>query len=72
MNNQDCKIRPQILNINSDNPLFYLYSIQVFTWSGSCNNINDPYAKLYLSDVVKNINGKVFNLMSKTLMKQDI
>ena len=43
MNNQDCKIRPQILNINGDNPLFYLYSIQVFTWSGSCNNINDPY-----------------------------
>ena len=72
MNNQDCKIRPQILSINSDNPLFYLYSIQVYTWSGCCNNINDPYAKWYLSDVVKNINGKVFNLMSKTLMKQDI
>ena len=72
MNNQDCKIRPQILSINSDNPLFYLYSIQVYTWSDSCNNINDPYAKWYLSDVVKNINGKVFNLMSKTLMKQDI
>ena len=45
MNNQDCKIRPQILSINSDNPLFYLYSIQVYTWSGCCNNINDPYAK---------------------------
>ena len=23
MNNQECKIRPQILNINSDNPFFY-------------------------------------------------
>ena len=45
MNNQNCKIRPQILSINSDNPLFYLYSIQIYTWSDSCNNINDPYAK---------------------------
>ena len=36
------------------------------TCSGSWNNINDPYAKLCVSDVVKNINVKVFNLMSRT------
>ena len=66
MNNQDCKIRSQILNINSDNPFFYPYSIQVNKCSGSCNNINDPYAKLYVPDIVKNINVKVFNLVSRT------
>ena len=32
--------------------------------SVSCNNINDPYAKLCVLDVVKSIN--VFNLMSRT------
>ena len=42
--NQECKIRPQISNINSDNPFFYPYSIEVNKCSGSCNNINDPYA----------------------------
>ena len=30
------------------------------------NNINDPYAKLCVSDVFKNINVRVSNLMSRT------
>ena len=29
MNNPECKIRPQIININSDNPIFYPYSIEM-------------------------------------------
>ena len=29
-----------------------------------CNNIHDPYAKLRVPDVLKNINVKVSNLMS--------
>ena len=29
MNNQECKIRPEIININSNEPLFYPYSIKV-------------------------------------------
>ena len=55
MNNQECKIRPEIININSNRPSFYPYSILVNKCSGSCNNINDPYAKLWVSDVVTNI-----------------
>ena len=27
MINQECKIRPQVANINSNNPFFYHYSI---------------------------------------------
>ena len=34
--------------------------------SDSCNNISDPYAKLCVPDVVKNINIKILNLMSRT------
>ena len=33
--------------------------------SCSCNNINNPYAKLCVLDVVKNLNIKIFNLMSR-------
>ena len=33
---------------------------------GSCNNVNDPFAKLCVPDVVKDVNLKVFNLMSRT------
>ena len=34
--------------------------------SRSCNNINHPYAKSCVPNVVKKINVKVFNLMSRT------
>ena len=29
MNNQECKTRPQIININTNEPLFYPYSIKI-------------------------------------------
>ena len=47
--------------INSDEPSLYPYSILVNKCSGSCNNINNPYAKLCVSDVFKNRNVKIFN-----------
>ena len=65
MNNQECKIRPEITNINSNEPLFYLYSV-ISKFSGSCSNVNNPYAKLCVPDIVKNTNIKAFNLMSRT------
>ena len=46
MNNQVCKTRPEVININSGNPFFYPYSININKCSGSCNNIIDPYSKL--------------------------
>ena len=66
MNNQKCKIRPEIVSINSDEPTFYPYSVETNKCSGSCNNVNDLYAKICIPDLVKNINLKVFNLISKT------
>ena len=71
VNNQKCKERPEIININSNEPSFYSYSVKISKCSGSCNNISDSNAKLCVPDVVKNINVKVFNLMSRTVMKQD-
>ena len=64
-NNQVCKIRTKIIDTNNNEPSFYAYSIKVNKYSGSCNNINDRHAKLCFPDVVKNINVKVFNLMSR-------
>ena len=45
MNNQVCKARPEIINVNSNNPVFYPFSIKTSKCSGNCNNINDPYVK---------------------------
>ena len=66
MTNQEYKVRPQIIRVNSDEPVFYPFSIITSKCIGSCNNINDPYAKTCVSDVVKNLNVKLFNLMPRT------
>ena len=66
LNNQECKARPKIVNVSSTNPIFYPVSVKINRCSGNCNSINDPYAKICLPDVVKNLNVKIFNLMSRT------
>ena len=64
MKNQECKVRPKIVDINSNNSIFYPFSIKINKCNGNCNNINDPYAKICVPNIVKNLNVKVFNLMT--------
>ena len=66
MKNQECKVKPGIFNINSNNAIFYLFSIKVNKCSGNCNNINDPYARICVPDIVKNLNVKIFSSMKLT------
>ena len=56
MNNQECKVRPEIVNVNCYDLLFYSFCIKTSKYSGSCNNINDLYAKLCAPEMVKNLN----------------
>ena len=44
MTNQECKVRAQIVNVNTNDPVFYPFSIKTSRCGGSCNNINDPNA----------------------------
>ena len=50
--NQKCMSRTKIIETKLDEPVFYPLSIKVKKCSGYCNNINDPIAKLCVSDVV--------------------
>ena len=61
MSNQPCKARPEIINVSTNNPAFYHFSVKTSKCSG-----NDPYAKIYVPDVTKDLNVKVLNLMSRT------
>ena len=70
MNNQECKTRPEVVNVNWDEPVFFPFSIDTGKCSGSCNNINYPYAEICVP-VVKNLNVKVFNLLSRTNEKRE-
>ena len=58
MNNQKCKVRPQIVNVNGDEPVFFPFSIKTSKCSSSCNNINNPYVKLCVPDTVKSLKYK--------------
>ena len=53
MNNRECKVGPQIVNVNSKEPVFFPFSIKTSKCSGSCNNINNAYAKFCIPDAVK-------------------
>ena len=64
--NQEYKVIPESFNISNNNPIFYPFSIKINKCSGNCNNINDPYARICVSDTVKNLNVKIFNLMALT------
>ena len=66
MTNKECKVGPEIFSVNSNEPVFYPFSIKTSKRSGICNNMNDPYAKVCVLHVVKNLNVKVLNLMSRT------
>ena len=49
MRNQECKVRSEVVNINSNNLTFYPFSIKVNKCNDNCNNINDPYATVLCS-----------------------
>ena len=45
MKNQEFKTSSQVVDVNSNNPIFYSFSIKTSKYNGNCNNINNPYAK---------------------------
>ena len=72
LKNQECKVRPKIADINGNNPIFYLFNIKINKCSGNCNDINNPYAKICVPDTVKDLNVRIFYLMSRTIETRHI
>ena len=66
MNNQECKVRPEIVNVNSDEAVFYPFSVKTSNAVVAVSMSTIHMQKYCVPDVVKNINVKVFNLMSRT------
>ena len=62
--NQKCMPRPKILDVNEGvgEALFYPYNVLVNKCSGSCF---DPMAKLYVPNIIKGINMKVYNFLMR-------
>ena len=66
LKNQECKVRPGIIDVNSNNSIFYPFIIETNKCCGNCTNISDPYTRICVADTVKNLIVKVFNLMTLT------
>ena len=64
LNYRPCQPRPNV-NINSNETLFCPFNVIVNKCCGGCNIIDDPYAQVCVPNKVKNINAKIFNLMSR-------
>ena len=45
--------------------LFFLFAVSVNKRGESCNTIDDPYTRVCVPNKVKNMNVKIFNLMSR-------
>ena len=55
INNQKCKVRPEIVDVTSNNPIFYPFTVKINRCSSNCNSINDTYAEICVPDIVKNV-----------------
>ena len=58
--------RPKILDVNegAGEALFYPYNVQVNKCSGSCNTLDNPIEKLFVPNVIKGLNMKVYNFLA--------
>ena len=65
--NQECKPRPKILDVNEGigDALFYPYNVQVDKCSGSCNTLDDPMSRICVPNIIKNVNIKVYNFVTR-------
>ena len=63
--NRECTQRPKILDVSEGvgEALFYPYNVLVNKCSGSCNTLDDPMARLRFSNIIKNVNMKVYNFL---------
>ena len=59
--NQECKVREVIIN---NEYMFYPFSIKVKRYNGNGNSISNPYSRVCVPNVIKDITAKMFDLMS--------
>ena len=50
--------------MNSDEIIFYPFTVNFNKCGRSCNTIDDPYARVCVQNKVKNMNIKLLNLIS--------
>ena len=62
LNDQKCNVKKVIIY---NDYMAFPYKIKVDRCLGSCNNLTNPYSKVCVPDIAKNISVKVFDTMSQ-------
>ena len=53
LNNRPCKARSTLVNMNSDETIFYPFTVSINKCGGSCNTLDDPYTRVCVLNKVK-------------------
>ena len=69
LKNKECEVKKVIID---NDYMIFPYKIKLDKCAGSCNDIKNPYFKVYLPDSVKNISVKVFNLISQKKVLRNV
>ena len=64
LNNQPCQVRPTLVDIKSNENLFYSFTVSVNKCGESCSTIDDPHFRVCVQNKVKNLNVKAIYLTS--------
>ena len=62
LKDQECSVKKIMIN---DDYMTFPYNIKVDRCTGNCNNITNPYSRVCLPDITKNVTVRVFNLISQ-------
>ena len=64
LNNRPCQARLTFVNINSNEPLYYPFTVSVDKCGESCNTMANLYDRICFPDKVKSMNVNKFSLIS--------
>ena len=65
LDNHRCQAGPTLVNIDSDETIFYSFIASFNKCGGIYNTIDDAYTRVCVPIKVKNMNPKVFSFMSR-------
>ena len=64
LNNEPCMIWLFLIDLNPVDFKYYHFMISLDKCSGSCNSVNDLSLKIYVLSKTKDVNVKIFNIMT--------
>ena len=71
LNNEQCKTRPFLINLNPLEVKYYPFLITLDKCNGNCNTLNNISDKICVPNGTEDKNLNVFNLLTKTINNND-